>query len=82
MLENLIKDTKEKIAQFIDCDKVAVQVKNHLLEVKSGPFTMFCYNFRDGKVVEGQAHKVGFTPARLYDLRQRLQAANQGLMAA
>lgn len=75
MLENILKDTKEKIAHFIDCDQVLVNVKGPTLEVTSGPFTMFRFNFREGRVIEGQAHKVGFTPNRLFDLADQLKQA-------
>ena len=75
-LENLLKETQQKIAKFIDNDKVTVHVTNYLFEVKSGPFTMFSYSIKEGNVVEGMPHKVGFTPGRLIDLVASLKAVS------
>lgn len=74
MLENLIKDTKAKISQFIDCDKVEVKVVGNTLEVTSGGWQMFLYNFREARTVFGMPHKMGFTPGRLMDLTDQLKA--------
>jgi hypothetical protein len=67
-VENLLKETQEKIVHFTDNKDATVQISGCLFEVKSGSYIVFSYNFKEGRVVEGQAHKVGFTPIRLYDL--------------
>jgi hypothetical protein len=73
MLDNLIKDTKAKIAKFIDCKEVTVKIVGSTLEVYSGEFPMFRYNFREAHTIMGQPHKMGFTPARMLDLAAQLR---------
>lgn len=75
MIDALVKELREKIAHFTGCDKVTVEANNGVLEVRSGFWTMFRYNFRTGRVLEGQMHKVGFTPYGLVDLSNTLRAA-------
>ena len=74
MLENLLREVKAKISQFIDCDKVEVKVVGKTLEVTSSGWQMFHYNFQENRTIFGQPHKMGFTPGRILDLSIQLKA--------
>lgn len=74
MLETFIKETKEKIAKFIDCDKVVIKVNGPVFEVHSCGFPLFSFNYKEARVIQGQGHKVGLHPLRLHDLCTTLRS--------